>query len=255
MTQKSVTWDQTAKVESWNLILNVTKQMNFPLSPIATGTYNFLYNYFFNGGSLTEYDLITLCITSMFVTIKSEGRDEQITNVIQKFAPIAAEFSGDRKNVFGNSVDSLKLYVKKNNERHFQVVHSNVLQCEFSMLTANKWEFITDHPFSFLNYWLEQVKLSLKKNPNYQALKTKFDEMRTKCVHNLCLLLITQEGPWPTGAHFAANALLYTIFNFEPILNPEYADFLNKQLSPKLENKQPFDFAALEKRVNDAIIP
>lgn len=257
-TNKSISWDQTARVESWNLLLNVGKLMRYPLSPAITAAYNFLHNYFSFGGSLTDFDLVTLCMTSMFVTAKSEIRDESLVNFIQQFGKVASEFTGDRKSLFGSSVDSLKQYIKKNNPMHLEKVRSNILQCEFAMLNTNKWEFITDHAFSPLIYWLSEIKKAIKSDKTNTEGRAKFDTMRAECVHNICTLFIAMDGPWPPGTHIAASALLYTLSlpNYRHgFLPDDFMEYIMEEVQPNIKDNITYDFPALAARINDAILP
>ena len=208
-------WPLSSRVEAWNLFLDVAKSMKFSLSPVVTSSFIFLHQIIFKNKIKIEdcgHDLISLCITSFLINVKAEGTDVNLRSIIQEFAKFSGNFSADQQKILGQDTVSKLIAVNNGNKGHLERIYSLILRLEPEMLALSGWEFVTDHPFAPLIYWLKKLRQNVPEDKLEEHRK-----MRGSAVNYLCALIIACEGPYPAGRVIAGAALTFALYNFQSV--------------------------------------
>ena len=189
MSQKVIDWNLQARVESWNLIVGIAKSMRLTLSPVATTSYLTL-NEFLQKKIPTEYSLIILCVTSLFIGTKSEYKDVPLDKFIEFSSKFVKTLNYGQKMLFNEEDVNI---LARNDKFYFHKTKSQILMCEIVILTYNNWEFITNHPFTPLHYWLKEMREVIRAHGRVEEKEQTFRQLRSTAAKYLCILIVSSE--------------------------------------------------------------
>jgi hypothetical protein len=198
-------WTLAHRVEAWNLIFAVAHDMfnkvrgvNF--SPFVTTAFQYLSAFYNTLDPETEEpirsdkDLFLITIAATFVTAKAENLTVNLDPMIEFFVAAVHPFTNESKAILGPS--SRKLTPgQSSDDWDFAEFHGAVHAAEGYFLSIIQWRFIADYPFSYLNYWMREIRERLPK-PQTDEVLGPFRKMRAATIHVLSVFLVAlEDGP------------------------------------------------------------
>ena len=191
---KNIIWNLESKIKTWNLLCSIGEKNNHPLSPVITSSFYYL-NKYFNKVTTFDFDLLTLCFASYFISYKAEISDTNLNNFIISCANAIYDrsklkpFTNKDYLLFGSNLENIEFIINKESSDFFKM-KGEVIQAETLILTYNNWEFIENHYFEPYNNYIESLKYYLKET-HYDF---KFYELfRKNSIKKLCLLIINSD--------------------------------------------------------------
>lgn len=255
MSQKLITidWNLQARVESWNLIVGIAKSMRLSLSPVATTSF-FTLSDFLQKKIPTEYSLVVLCVTSLFIGTKSEYKDMVLDKFIDASSRFVKNLNHEQKKLFDEESVSI---LASNDRFNAHKIKSSILKCEIVILTYNNWEFVTYHPFTPLLDWLSEVRAMIREGGANEEREQKFRAMRSTAVKYICVLIVYCEEQ--IKERIISGASLTQALIEHPDVIPEIPvdKWKETHVSPE-ENEQITELSSLihdfQQRAGDSLI-
>ncbi|OHT16030.1 hypothetical protein TRFO_13518 [Tritrichomonas foetus] len=182
-------WTLSDRVTAWNFLYDFAKKVNqpslFSTSPFLTSAFSYLsrfYHILYSSQLKPDKDMLTLCITSAFISRKQFDLRMNLDSIITIFLEVFNEYSSQEKKPLSNTKYG------KNQVFQFQQLKSDVLSCELFLLTIIGWDFIMEHPFA---HFIQYIKLIRHQSDNDMAT---FRKMRSRAARYVITIMVCEDN-------------------------------------------------------------